>query len=127
MDWLIQSVKSKKILPESKYTFDDKSAQQTDTKTQKKGNGDTLDKSTDVKPKLKKRGASDDEESDSKKRVKDSQKASTKSLNIPIDEGFNKRDGFFKRKSTQRLSKAAMINHADTHEQNLPYSLIPRG
>lgn len=110
-------MKSKNILPESKYTFDDNSAQQTDTKTQKKSNGRTVDNSTDVKPKLKKRGASDDEAADSKKRVKDTQKTASKSLNIPIDEGFNKRDGFFKRKSMQTLSKVAnIISCANTHE-----------
>lgn len=110
-------MKSKKILPESKYKLDDNSAQQPDTKTQKKTNGRTVDNSTDAKPKLKKRGASDDEAADSKKRVKDTQKTASKSLNIPIDEGFNKRDGFFKRKSMQRLSKPAnIINRADSHD-----------
>lgn len=46
----------------------------------------------------KKRAASEEEAPDSKKRVKDSQKAPTKSLCIPIDEGFDQWGSDYKSK-----------------------------
>lgn len=82
----------------SKFALENGSTSQSDTKAQN-GNDDTDDKTTDVKPKTKKRSASKEEAPEPKKKVKDSQKATTKSLNVPIDEGFNMRSGTFKRKS----------------------------
>jgi poly [ADP-ribose] polymerase len=96
LDWLLESVQNKKPLLESKFKFDKELTQQTDTAQQNGNDG------TDEKPKAKKRSASDEKASGSKKKVKDSQKTTTSSLNIPIDEGF-KKVGVFARKSTQSL------------------------
>jgi poly [ADP-ribose] polymerase len=95
LEWLLESTQARKPLPESKYAFNKESKVQVDTAAQKNGNGkNTEKKPKDVKP-TKKRGASEEEGSESKKKVKDSQKATTKSLNIPIDEGFDQRDSYY--------------------------------
>ncbi|CAG8192223.1 unnamed protein product [Penicillium olsonii] len=98
LSWLLESVQAKKPLPESKYTFDDEEqTPQTSTTKQENGDvdGDATDTVAETKSKAKKRSASGEETGASKKKAKDIQKATTKYLNIPIDEGFNKRGGPF--------------------------------
>ena len=96
LDWLLESGNAKRLLPESMYAFDKESTGQV-SQNQNNGNGDTEKKAKDVKP-AKKRNASEEEAPDSKKKIKDSQKATTKSLHIPLDEGFDLRDGYYKSK-----------------------------
>ncbi|KAJ5338000.1 hypothetical protein N7452_004728 [Penicillium brevicompactum] len=102
LSWLLESVQAKKPLPESNFAFGNGSTSQADTKSQN-GNDDT-----EVKPKTKKRSASKDEAPESIKKSKNSQKATTKCLNIPIDEGFNMRSGTF-RQPTVFIDDAGLI------------------
>jgi poly [ADP-ribose] polymerase len=74
-------------LSASKYSFDKESTPKPEKKAEEKP--------------TKKRAASEDETGDSKKKVKDSQKATGKALNIPIDEGFDQRGGDYKSKLTK--------------------------
>lgn len=87
LDWLLGGAKSKRPLSASKYSFDKESTPKSE-------------KTAEEKP-TKKRTASEDETQDPKKKVKSSQEAKTKTLNIPVDEGFDQRDGSYKSKFTK--------------------------
>jgi poly [ADP-ribose] polymerase len=96
LDWLIKSAEKKKPLPEGQYVLGQGAALQAkpspepDTKTNGSG--------TDKKPETKKRSAVKDEPAEEpNKKLKDIQKASSKFLNVPVDEGFNENWGGFTR------------------------------
>lgn len=97
LDWLTESTEKKKPLPEGRYILgkgaNHPAAQPEPTPepdTKKNGNG------TDKKPESKKRSAVKDEPAEEpNKKLKDIQKASSKFLNVPVDEGFNEHWGGF--------------------------------
>ncbi|KAL4889345.1 poly polymerase [Aspergillus ambiguus] len=81
LDWLIESDQAKKLLPEKSYTLGPKPK---DSKKSTKDDDDT------DKPQQKKRTleeALEIEGDTANKKPKDGQKSSSKSLNVPVDEG----------------------------------------
>ncbi|KAJ5306865.1 hypothetical protein PENANT_c003G07507 [Penicillium antarcticum] len=88
LSWLTESAEAKKPLPEKQYVLGQ--AQPTpQPDTEKNGSG------TDKKAETKKRAVKDEPTEEPNKKLKDIQKASSKSLNVPVDEGFDDRsDGF---------------------------------
>ncbi|KAJ5766152.1 uncharacterized protein N7511_003768 [Penicillium nucicola] len=99
--WLTESTEAKKPLPEKQYLLGQAQlTPQPDATTD--GNG------TDKKPATKKRAVKDDPAGKPNKKVKDIQKASSKTLNVPVDEGFGDRSGDFKQ-PTVHIDDAGLI------------------
>lgn len=87
LDWLLESVEAKKPLPGKGYTFDSPDGGDG-------GNGDggkNGDDKSRKNGKSKKRTLEDtlhDHTDESSKKMRDGQKASSKKLVVPVDEGF---------------------------------------
>jgi poly [ADP-ribose] polymerase len=90
--WLTESAEAKKPLPEKQFVLG-QALPSPQPEIKKSGNG------SEKKTETKKRSVKDEPAEEPNKKLKDIQKASSKSLNVPVDEGFDDRSVGFVRES----------------------------